>query len=391
MKAVDIARFERPQVTDYQANPRHCVTPLPRVWLLVGDKSGDNAQVDAIEQVLDWPYERKYIHVREPYATAKPRVQASLYHIDASLSAPLQPPWPDLIITIGRRLSMVALWIRQQSGGRTKIVLLGKPSGKLQHYDLIIASAEIQLPPLPNVLAITLPLMRSHTTAIHTAVERWRTRFATLPRPLIALLVGGPTGPFVFDTTVVIRLLKRATEIVGNDGGTPYITTSRRTPPALVDALQAKLPSGAHLFRWTPDATDNPYLGLLGLADGFMVTGDSISMMVEVVRLGKPLAIFPLPLGKLGMLDQFRRSLARRLFAPATEPMPKRNIRQALARAAYHVGLINQTRDFSAFHQLLIQQDLAVHADQAFSPPRGQLPDDLSAVIANIKALMEHR
>lgn len=390
MKAVDIARFERTQATDYQANSRHCADPLPRIWLVVGDKSGDNAQVYAVEQVLDWTCERKYIHVREPYATAKPRVEPSLYHIDASRSDPLQPPWPDLIITIGRRLSMVALWIRQQSGGRTKIVLLGKPSGRLHHYDLIIASAEIQLPPLPNVLAITLPLMRINDAAIATAVERMRTRFTSLPRPLIALLVGGPTGPFVFDTSVANHLLGMAAEIAGNSAGTPYITTSRRTPPALVDALQAKLPPGAHLFRWTADAADNPYLGLLGLADGFMVTGDSISMMVEVVRLGKPLAIFPLPLSRLGALDQLRRSLIRRLFAPAMGLMQDR-VRQDLARAAYRIGLISQTRDFDTFHQLLIQQSLAVHAGHGFPPPRGQLPDDLSAVIARIKALIRHR
>jgi hypothetical protein len=188
---------------------------------------------------------------------------------------------------------------------------------------------------------------------------------------------------------VVNRLLKIATGITGDFGGTPYITTSRRTPPALVDALQEKLPPGALLFRWTPDAMDNPYLGLLGLADGFMVTGDSISMMVEVVRSGKSLAILPLPPGRLGRLDQLRRSLVRRLFAPTKGPMPNR-ARQALARTAYRIGFINQTRDFSAFHQLLIQQGLAVQVNRGFPPPCGQLPDDLSAVIGRIKALMEH-
>ncbi len=57
-------------------------------------------------------------------------------------------------------------------------------------------------------------------------------------------------------------------------------------------------------------------MGLLGLADRFIVTGDSISMMVEVTRLGKPLEILPLPCGLLGTLDQVRRSLARWLFNP---------------------------------------------------------------------------
>ena len=45
-----------------------------------------------------------------------------------------------------------------------------------------------------------------------------------------------------------------------------------------------ELPDGARLHRWHPDAKpeENPYLGLLGLADGFVVTADSASMVVEV-------------------------------------------------------------------------------------------------------------
>ena len=37
-----------------------------------------------------------------------------------------------------------------------------------------------------------------------------------------------------------------------------------------------------------PIGNDNPYLGLLAHGDRFVVTGDSISMLVEVARLAKP-------------------------------------------------------------------------------------------------------
>ena len=46
----------------------------------------------------------------------------------------------------------------------------------------------------------------------------------------------------------------------------------------------------------SPKPAENPYLALLGLADRFVVTSDSVTMMVEVARLGRPLAIFELPL-----------------------------------------------------------------------------------------------
>ena len=99
-------------------------------------------------------------------------------------------------------------------------------------------------------------------------------------------------------------------------GGTPYLTTSRRTPARSIEALRARLPASARLFRWTPDAADNPYLGLLGLADGFVVTGDSISMLVEIAACEKPLAILELPCGWLGRFDMLRRRWIRQMFDP---------------------------------------------------------------------------
>jgi mitochondrial fission protein ELM1 len=359
----------------------------PRVWVLLSDKAGDNAQVEAIEQALGWTCQRKTVYMREPYVFGKPRVEASLHHIDAERSDKLEAPWPDLIITIGRRPSMVALWIREQSGGRTKIVLVGKPSGKLDPYELIIVSAEIQLPPLEKVLNITLPLMQVDRAAVDAARVHWRPRLDSLPKPLIGILVGGPTGPFVYNSSVVSRLIATAESIIAETGGTPYLTTSRRTPPGVVKALRERLPAAAHLFEWRPEAADNPYRALLGLAEGLTVTCDSISMMVEVARLERPLAIFPLPLSPIGTLDQIRRSFTRWLFSPGGDAAKDR-LRRRLARSAYRLGLLTQTRDFQAFHRFLIDSGLAVAAGEPFRPPRAKVPDDLALVVERIRALV---
>ncbi|MDJ0943912.1 MAG: ELM1/GtrOC1 family putative glycosyltransferase [Kiloniellales bacterium] len=359
----------------------------PSVWLVLGDKKGDNGQVETLAGALGWDCERKHLRMREPYVLGKPRVVPSLHHIDPSRSDPLEPPWPDLVITIGRRPSMAALWIREQSGGHTKIVLVGKPSCAIERLDLIIASSEAHLPPLPNVMSVGLPLMQVDEDAVAAAGTAWRPRFAELPRPLIGIMVGGPTSPFAFDASVVNGLVKVAEEIVRDRGGTPYITTSRRTTPSLVAELKAKLPPEARLFEWSPEAVENPYLGLLDLADGFVVTGDSVSMMVEIVRLRKPLAIFPLPTGRLGALDQARRSFARWIFSPSRDSAGS-GLRIALARVLYRLGLLTQTRDFRAFHRMLIDRGLAVRLGEGLRPPQGDLADNLATAVARIKALM---
>jgi mitochondrial fission protein ELM1 len=354
-----------------------------RVWLLLGDKPGDNAQVEAVADALGWPCERRTLHWRPPYAIEKPRFRATLDHVDRTRSAPIEPPWPDLVLTIGRRPSMAALWIKARSAGRTRIVLLGKPSGMMDRFDLVVAGAEVQLPKHPNVVAIRLPLMRAKASDIEAAAARWRARLKPLPRPLVAILVGGPTVPFAFDRRVAERLCALAIDIA-RSGGTPYVTTSRRTPEMVVEALRAGLPSAARLFQWTPDADDNPYLALLGLADGCIVTGDSVSMLAEVVRARKPLAILDLPLGRFGAIDQVRRTLLARLYRPKAGGLAK-----LVAGTAQRARLLEATRDFRAVHRMLIDSGLAVPAGEPLRPPTGAVPDDLPTVVARIHGLMQ--
>ena len=215
---------------------------------------------------------------------------------------------------------MVALWIKERSGRKTRIVRLGKPTGTAEIFDLVIASAEVQILPAPNVVRIGMPLMGVDRKVVDADADRWRPQMAALPRPLVGLLLGGPTQPFRFDGSVVQAILDRAAAVLG-EGGTPWLVTSRRTPPAVTDALARRLPEGAKLYRWSPDDPANPYRALLALADGLVVTGDSISMLVEVARLRRPLQILPLPIGPLGRLDLLRRRATFSLAARANRPI----------------------------------------------------------------------
>lgn len=361
----------------------------PRTWVILSDKRGDNGQVETIVEALGWPVEHKYVHMRPEFVLGKPRYRPSLDHLDLSRSDPLAAPWPELIITVGRRPSMVALWIRKQSGNTTKIVLVGKPSGHMLDFSLVIASAENQMPPMHNFVPTTLPLMRVSPEDVASEAAAWRERFAPLRKPLIALLVGGETNPFIMNRQVADQLVATARWIVDELGGTPYVTTSRRTTPEVVAVLREQLPPQAVFYQWAADASDNPYRALLGTADGFIVTADSVSMMVEVIYLHKPLAIFPLPGGWLGSIDQWRRSLAHWLFNPRQDS-PADRWRHRLARGVFYIDyfkVLCATRDFRAFHRLLVEKGLAVWSGQPFEQPVAQLPDDVGLVIKRIKAL----
>jgi len=361
----------------------------PSTWVILSDKRGDNGQVLTIVEALDWPVEHKYVHMRPEFVLGKPRYRPSLDHLDPSRSDPLEGPWPEMILTVGRRPSMVALWIRKQSGNKTKIVLVGKPSGHMLDFSLVIASAENQMPPMHNFVPTILPLMRVAPEDVANDVEAWQERLAPLRKPLIAMLIGGETNPFIMNRQLADELVATARWIVDELGGTPYVTTSRRTTPEVIEVLRNDLPRQAIFYEWSATASDNPYRALLGTADGFIVTADSVSMMVEVIYLHKPLAIFPLPGGWLGSIDQRRRSLAHWLFNPNQDSLWDL-WRHRIARGVYYLDVFKilcATRDFRAFHRLLVEKGLAVWSGQPFEQPAAELPDDISVVIQRIKAL----
>ena len=71
----------------------------PRIWLLIGDKLGDNAQARAVVAALGWPYEVRQVFPKPEWVLGKPKFEPGLDHLDLARSVPLGPPWPDLIVT----------------------------------------------------------------------------------------------------------------------------------------------------------------------------------------------------------------------------------------------------------------------------------------------------
>ena len=360
--------------------------PAPVTWLVLGDKLGDNAQIEAIAAALGWPVVAKRLRFKEQYVLGKPTFKPSLYHIDLAASDALTPPWPDLVLTVGRRPSMAAMWIRAQSGGRTKVVIVGRPRRMLKAFALVLATPQYRLPARPNVMHLDLPLMRVDAAKMADAALAWRERFDALARPLTAVLVGGPTKPFRFTEDVVEDFIARLVCSTGANG-TLFVSTSRRTPAPVVAALERALPGNATLYRWQAGSTENPYLALLGGADRFVVTGDSVSMIVEVARLGRPLAIFPLPVLS-SPWDRLRRFLAGQFQPPAGTTTAASGLLMRLGDLVYETGLVSYARDFTALHQRLVDRGLAVFLGEPMpAAPPPAAGDDLPAVVARIRGL----
>jgi hypothetical protein len=151
----------------------------------------------------------------------------------------------------------------------------------------------------------------------------------------------------------------------------------------VVRALEESRPKDARLHRWDGGG-DNPYRALLGLADRFVVTGDSISMMVEVARLGRPLAIFALPEAPRSL--RLRSALGQRLAA--LEGGPARAVLEPVAELLFRLRIAKYARDLSEVHRRLYASGLAVPLGAPFQPPRRRVPDDLARAVERVRALM---
>lgn len=352
----------------------------PLIWALTAEKLGDNAQVEATVNALGLPWQERRMVMQPQWRTAKPPIGADIGHLDREASAALAPPWPDMVVTSGRRLFNVALWIRQRSPW-TRLVLVGRPHGRFDDCDLIIAAPQFRLPSRDNVVNLSLPLLFPSRERLAAEAEKWRPELAAMKRPLTAVLVGARTQPFRFGPGDAAAMIHRT--VRANAGaGSLFVTTSRRTPAAVADAMEAALSPADRLFRWQPDAARNPYLALLRTADRFVVTGDSASMLVEVARLNRPLAIYELPPDPHPVY--WPRHIGRSLESAARFFAGEERSRHLLRR----FGLARR-RDLTALHRTLYAMGRAVRLGAAYPPPAAEdLDDEMARIAARLRRLL---
>lgn len=334
----------------------------PRVWVLLGYGAGGNAQMHTLARALGWPYEAKQVVYNALNRLPNPLLGASLCTVDRARSDKIEPPWPDLVIAASRRAAPVARWIKQASGGHTRLVHLLHAQAPLAHFDLIVTLPQYRLPSAPNVMMNTLPLNRPDPEALTAARKDWSTVFADLPRPRIGVLIGGNSSSYRLDAETARRLARQVDRQAHAEGGSLLVSTSRRTPPEATKAVWSEISQPAYCYNWTPDPETNPFFAILADADKFVVTPDSASMPTEATLTGRPVQVFDRSLG-----DSRRSS---------------RSVGK-LGIWLIRTGWYKPRRDFHAFHAGLYAHGLVNH-----DPPQNTPPDDLGRTVVRIRALV---
>jgi mitochondrial fission protein ELM1 len=262
---------------------------MTTIWVLVDPRAGTAAQALGVADALGLPFAEKKLRFTPLAALPNALRGASRLGVEADIA----PPWPELVISAGRRSAPLARWIKRQSQGKAKLVHIMDPgpSGR-EEFDLIaIPHHDGKVKLAPNMLGVTGAPHRLTPEALKEAAAIWGPRFAHLKKPLIGLLVGGSTRKKPFTPALAGELGRLAAQMSKECGGTLLVTTSRRTDQEAEKALFAALPPTSFIHNWR-EGGENPYRGFLAVAEALIVTGDSMTMASEACANGGPVFIY---------------------------------------------------------------------------------------------------
>jgi mitochondrial fission protein ELM1 len=196
--------------------------------------------------------------------------------------------WPDLWVAAGRATLPLSIRARRWSGGKTYVVQIQDPRVPAHMFNLVIPPKHDRLDG-DNVLPISGSPHRVTPKRLEAEYEAFKALIDPLPRPRVAVLVGGKSKAFDLSSERAAQIAHSIQIPLEQEGGSLLMTFSRRTPDAARALMTARL---RHLpgVIWDGQGA-NPYFAFLAGADYILVTEDSTNMATEAASTGKPVFV----------------------------------------------------------------------------------------------------
>jgi mitochondrial fission protein ELM1 len=328
---------------------------FPRIWVLPGNRSGDDAQVYALAEELGLPFETRPMVYNWRFRLGGRYMGASAISIVKEVrEKTLVPPWPDLILIAGKHPVPVARWVQKQSGGRTRLVFIGHPRVPPETFDLVYTTRSYLTPEGASIRLLPVALSRYREPPTPTAEEQaW---LDSLPRPHLLLMLGGDTRHWKMLPGSIAQSAAKLARRAQRSGGSLIVVGSPRTRDQVLDAIEQRLEGSS--CEWRVVRHDFPaFRVLLDDADELFPTFDSVSMISESVITGKPTGIVPTQMSLMGRI--------------------------ALGR---QIGENNRRRDLRRFSNHLIANRLAGTMDD---PRAGKVENPAIAAAAEARVILD--
>src|SRR5690349_15235968 len=211
--------------------------PLTSCWAISDGAAGNVRQATALAHALSAAVVDLRIHVRQPWAALAPHLLLGAHAaIRVESGGELMPPWPDIAIGCGRRAALATRALRQWSGGRTFTVQILDPRIDPGAFDVVVA------PQHDRVRGDNVIRSIGALNPVDAAwLQAGREAFPALGAhgvPRTAVLIGATNSAQRIDRAYFDPLLAQLATWQANDGGSYFVSASRRTPPEIAAHLR---------------------------------------------------------------------------------------------------------------------------------------------------------
>ena len=259
-----------------------------QLWTLTDGNAGNRRQADALAAALGLgPVTDRTLEPRIPWSIAAPRRLAGARHaFGADFAQSLEHP-PALAIGCGRQAALATRLLRERG---SKVVQILDPRLETRHWDLVVAPEHDQLQG-DNVITLLGSLNPVDDAWLASARDAFA-RFADLPQPRTALLLGGSSAHARFGRDEFEALATQLDAVLAREGGSVLASTSRRTSTEVVEALRRRYQSTPGMI-WSSEIDGaNPYAGVLAWAERIVCSPDSVNMISEACATRAPVFVF---------------------------------------------------------------------------------------------------
>ncbi|KAJ7981195.1 Mitochondrial fission protein ELM1 [Quillaja saponaria] len=218
---------------------------------------------------------------------------------------------PLLVVASGRDTISIASSIKRLASENVFVVQIQHPRLHLNRFDLVITphhdyypltpNGQEQIPrflrrwitphePPDNHVVLTVGALHQIDFAtLRNAASAWHDEFASLPKPVLVVNIGGPTRNCRYGLDIVKQLTASILNVLVSCGSV-RISFSERTPQKVSNIIVRELGNNPKVYIWDGQGT-NPHMGHLAWGDAFVVTADSVSMISEACSTGKPVYV----------------------------------------------------------------------------------------------------
>lgn len=267
------------------------------IWVLSDGRPGTFSQGVGLAEAIG--VQCKIIEISYSFLTALPNVFFSQSLLRASLKTREEFKklhyLPKIIISCGRKTAPIGLYLKNLvTPSPVRLIQIMHPNINFKKFDYVILPKHDKIydKKFDNLLTTLGAITKINDKSIDEACVKYSSWFSKIKKPKIALFIGGSSNKTKFEKDSAVKLANLASSVAKKMDAVLLLLNSRRTDEGLLEEMEKNLECDYKIYDWKKLQKDNPYLAIIGFADFFIVTGDSVSMISECASTGKPVYIF---------------------------------------------------------------------------------------------------